>query len=110
MAHSVGIKIYPTHFIKFLEFDLKRKFGCYNPKGVYHLFKSLRSNQQQRFLSVCIAYGKQKSRKPAYVICMIMGEAYNIYRLKTPALLFDGNLSSLTAVYKYGTAIISHHK
>ena len=41
------------------------------------------------------------------MVTMKMSYAYKAYGIYTPSLLFNGNLSSLTTVYKYAVSIVS---
>lgn len=95
---------------KLYHINLKRQFRCYYSQRIYNSCKPLRTDKSEWFLSVGVTHSKQKPRKTAYMVCMIMRKAYDIYRIITPPFFLYGYLSSFTTIYKQAAPVISCHK
>ncbi len=78
--------------------QFERQFRRDDAQGVRHTLQSSRADHQHRLGPLGVAHGQQQARQAAAVIGMVMGKADDIDRLRTPALLFQGDLGPLAAV------------
>ena len=88
----------------------KRKLRRDDAQGIHHPGKAFGPNEQKRFGAFRVPHGEKHAGKAADMVGMIMGETYNIHRLRTPALLLHRNLRSLAAVNHDTFSIITGHE
>ena len=116
MLHAEGcdfVAVHLDHFLRrchLVKYNRERQLRADDAQRIDDALQAFWADHGQRFSPVSVSHRQEKSWKAADVVCVVMGEADGINRLKGPAFFLDGNLGSLAAVDQKAASVVSGHQ